>query len=117
MEALATTETENAEKVLDVVSPDLIAHIQVLVQTRSKKKLKEEIKKLDPADFAVILESLSDDNFSELFKLIDLNFDFDVLLELSDRLRQELVHIVGIKRLAKKLPDLDSDDAFFIIDE
>ena len=116
MKAL-TLEMDNAENILDVVSPDLIELLQNLIETKNKKQLKEEVKKLDPADFAVVLEALDKDNLEGLFSLIGSEFDFDVLLELSDHLRREVVGIISIKELAKHLPDLDSDDAFYIIDD
>lgn len=117
MDELATVVDDQNERALNVVSTDLVETIQTLVRNRRQKKLKIEVQKLDPADFSLVLESLPGDVFSDLFALIGTQFDFDVLLELPDHLRRELVDLVGIRELAKHLPDLDSDDAFFIIDD
>lgn len=110
-------ETSFATEVLDGVSPQLIQLVRDLVQKSQKKKLIEVIGPLEPADLAVLIEDFSTDERADFFTLVQSHFNFDVLLELSDHVRQEVVRLIGIKDLSKRLAELDSDDAFFLIDE
>ncbi|MEI8320917.1 MAG: magnesium transporter [Alphaproteobacteria bacterium] len=99
------------------ISDRLFDQIQDLVQRNKKDPLIEVIKDVDPADLASVLENLDLDDLKNFIRLSNISFHFDVLLELSDHRRQAMVQMIGIKTLAKRLHELDSDDAFCLIDE
>jgi len=108
---------EVTEAVLNGVSPELTEAVQAALRARSKKKLKLLVKDLDPADLSNIIQDLSPQEREDFFRLIESHFNFDVILELSDHIRQEVIKLIGIQQLAKRLPELESDDAFSLIDE
>jgi len=116
-ENLYTDSLEVVEHLLDGVSPELSKAIDSSIRSKNKKKLKKSVESLDPADLKIVIEDLSEEERQVFFHLIGSHFDFDVLLELSDHVRQEVVQLIGIQQLAKRLEELDSDDAFFLIDE
>lgn len=112
-----TQNQTSSDTSLDVISPHFLEEFLYALTRKNKKKLADLVKNLEPADLAVVLEGLSKANLELFFSLINSHFNFDVLLELSDHARQEAVRFIGIKDLAKRLEELDSDDAFILIDE
>ncbi len=102
---------------LDGISPETLGSIKKALEKSDKKTLIKLTTALEPADLASFLENLSSPERERFFALIQSQFNFDVLLELSDHVRQQVVRLIGIKDLSKRLAELDSDDAFFLIDE
>ena len=71
-----------------------------------------------PADIAEILDELEFENTCFLFELLEDNIAADVLVELEDDLREELLKIHSPKEIAEEFVDnMDSDDAADIISE
>jgi magnesium transporter len=71
-----------------------------------------------PADIAEILDELEFENACFLFELLEDNIAADVLVELEDDLREELLKIHSPKEIAEEFVDnMDSDDAADIISE
>ncbi|MFN7662412.1 MAG: magnesium transporter [Alphaproteobacteria bacterium] len=116
MENLHTAMDGN-ENILQGVSSDLIEAVRKSIKASNKKKLKALVKDLAAADLSIIIQDLSNQEREDFLTLVDSSFNFDVVLELSDHVRHEVIKKIGIQQLAKRLPELDSDDAFFLIDE
>lgn len=95
----------------------LLEQIYLALALGKKGLLLKNIESSESADLAWALEKLSFEELRGFIRLSQLNFNFDVLLEVSDDLRQDLIQLIGIRNLAKRLPELDSDDAFSLIDE
>ena len=111
------TVMEVTESVLSGISAEFTDVVHSALRSKNKKKLKLLVKDLDPADLGILIQDFSASEREDFFQLIDSNFNFDVVLELSDHIRQEVIKLIGIQQLAKRLPELESDDAFFLIDE
>lgn len=109
-------EVSSAENFAEVAER-LLAQIHAALETGKKKNLIQVIEKSESVDLAWALEELSISELKYFIKLSSANFNFDVLLDLSDHRRQECIQLIGTKELAKRLSELDSDDAFFLIDE
>lgn len=116
MENLHTAMDGN-ENILQGVSSDLIEAVRKSIKASNKKKLKALVKDLAAADLSIIIQDFSIQEREDFLTLVDSSFNFDVVLELSDHVRHEVIKKIGIQQLAKRLPELDSDDAFFLIDE
>jgi magnesium transporter len=116
METLHTA-MDVVDSVLDGLAPELMEPVHKALHSKNKKKLKLLIQDLNPADLSIVIQNLSLQEREEFFRLIESHFNFDVVLELSDHIRYEVIKLIGIQQLAKRLPELDSDDAFCLIDE
>lgn len=76
------------------------------------------IGELHPADLADILDEVKRDESAYLFKLIDKDKVSDVLIEMEEDAREELLSTYTSKEIAEELVgDLDSDDATDLIQE
>ena len=76
------------------------------------------IGELHPADLADILDEVKRDESAYLFKLIDKDKVSDVLMEMEEDAREELLSTYTSKEIAEELVgDLDSDDATDLIQE
>lgn len=76
------------------------------------------IGELHPADLADILDEVKRDEAAYLFKLIDKDKVSDVLMEMEEDAREELLSTYTSKEIAEELVgDLDSDDATDLIQE
>ncbi len=111
------TVMEASETVLNGISPELTEAVYAALHAKNKKKLKTLVKDLDPADLSILIQDFSTAEREDFFHMVESTFNFDVILELSDHTRHEVIKFIGIQQLAKRLPELDSDDAFCLIDE
>lgn len=76
------------------------------------------IGELHPADLADILDEVKREEAAYLFKLIDKDKVSDVLMEMEEDAREELLSTYTSKEIAEELVgDLDSDDATDLIQE
>ena len=73
---------------------------------------------LHPADMAVLLESLPPKERVVVWKLAEPEDDGDVLLEVSEAVRETLIESMGKDELLAAVEDLDADDlAELAVDE
>ncbi len=69
------------------------------------------------ADVADLLERLSRDDRVRLVELLRPTLDPEILSELDDTVRDEVVEVLGVEDLASALTELDSDDAVLVLEE
>ena len=68
-------------------------------------------------DIADLLERLHDENRSRLLTIMGPEFDGDVLIELDETVRDQVIDEVGLETVAQAVTQLESDDAVEIIEE
>jgi magnesium transporter len=68
------------------------------------------------AETADLLEQLDADNRARLIERIRHNFDPNILHELDESVREEVVEQLGGATVARAVANLDSDDALYVID-
>ncbi|ESU19418.1 magnesium transporter mgtE [Flavobacterium cauense R2A-7] len=69
------------------------------------------------ADIAEILDELDFDEATYIFKVLDSEKTAEILLELEDDLRENILRRLSAKEIAEELDELDTDDAADIIAE
>ena len=100
------------------LTKDFIGELNERIENKDQKSIITLIKDCHPADFAEILDELEFENACFLFELLEDNIAADVLVELEDDLREELLKIHSPKEIAEEFVDnMDSDDAADIISE
>lgn len=79
--------------------------------------LKQNVFELHDADIADVIDELSPEDASFLFRLLGKNTQGEVLIELEEDVREELLKTFSAKEIASQIETLDSDDATDIIAE
>ena len=100
------------------LTKDFIGELNERIEIKDQKSIITMITDCHPADIAEILDELEFENTCFLFELLEDNIAADVLVELEDDLREELLKIHSPKEIAEEFVDnMDSDDAADIISE
>tara|TARA_Y200000002_G_scaffold87499_1_gene69784 strand:+ start:2376 stop:3725 length:1350 start_codon:yes stop_codon:yes gene_type:complete len=100
------------------LTKDFIGELNKRIENKDQKSIITMITDCHPADIAEILDELEFENTCFLFELLEDNIAADVLVELEDDLREELLKIHSPKEIAEEFVDnMDSDDAADIISE
>ena len=100
------------------LSKKYIEHIQSLIEEQSVVKLKEELTEIHAADIAEIFEAIELEQAHFLHNIIEDEKSADILMELEDDLRDQLLDNLSPKEIAEEvLENLESDDAADIVSE
>ncbi len=100
------------------LTKDFIGELNKRIENKDQKSIITMITDCHPADIAEILDELEFENTCFLFEQLEDNIAADVLVELEDDLREELLKIHSPKEIAEEFVDnMDSDDAADIISE
>lgn len=99
------------------VDVQLLGDISDLIESKSDNLLKNILADIYPADIALIVENLSDDEGAYLFNLLDEENSAEVLLELSDYHRDYILENLPAEKISEIVGEMDSDDATDIIAE
>ena len=102
--------------------------LQTLLEKQQNTELQQYLRRLHPADIAYVLESLPMAKREEVWRSVDKNSYGEILLELSDAVRERIIPFIqndDIAQIARKLdsdeiadlfPDLPSDIANDLMD-
>jgi len=97
---------------------EFISELNELIHNKDQQSVLSSIQDCHPADIAEILDQLEFEDARFLFELLEDNIAADVLVELEDDLRENLLKIHSSKEIAEEFVDnMDSDDAADIISE
>jgi magnesium transporter len=99
------------------ISKDLIHELEQLIQNKNDRQLEVLLNDLHHADIAEILDQLDFDEATYIFKVLDSEKTAEILLELEDDLRENILKRLSAKEIAEELDELDTDDAADIIAE
>lgn len=88
-----------------------------LLENGRLAELAEQAAALPPSDLAGLLENLSEDDKRSLFDALDPRIAAEVVVELSDYSREQVLEDIATQRLADIVDDLPSDEATDIISE
>ena len=86
---------------------DLVEH---LVHKQSLAGLQKKLDELHPADIAYILEALPRDERLQVWDLVKAERDGDILLEVSDAVRESLIEAMAPQDLVAAAEQLDADE-------
>ena len=96
----------------DVFQPVLAA-----LESEDAAALVRALEPVHPADIADLLEQLGHDERVALVRLYGTEFDGDILSELDEGLREEIVGAMSPEVLAEAVRDLETDDVVDLIED
>jgi magnesium transporter len=94
-----------------------VAAILYAVEIDDREKLIELMEPLHPADIADLLEQISSYDRARLIRLYDLEFDGEILSELDEAIRDEVVALLTPQVLQEAMRELYSDDVVDILED
>lgn len=101
----------------DVLDPQRLADVRAAVQVADAPALHRLLDNLHPADVADLLEQISDANRAKLMGLWKGGIDGDVLSELADSIREDIIDGLEPAELAEAVRDLESDDVVDLVED
>ncbi|APX21358.1 MAG: magnesium transporter [Rhodobacteraceae bacterium] len=99
------------------LQPKNVAAILYAVDIGDRERLVELMEPLHPADIADLLEQINAFDRMRLIKLYDKEFDGDILSELDESIREEVIHALHPAVLADAVRELESDDVVDLLED
>ncbi|MEM8629647.1 MAG: magnesium transporter [Pseudomonadota bacterium] len=99
------------------LDPELVADVLASVEARDARRLHGLLDPLHAADVADVLEQIPADERIALLTLWSVEMDGDVLSELDEGLREEVIDALEPEVLAGAVRDLDSDDVVDLVED
>ena len=84
--------------------------VDELVQQQHLAELQQTLSELHPADIAYILEALPLEDRLTIWQLVRAESDGDILLEVSDAVRETLIADMDVQEIIAAAKDLDADE-------
>ncbi len=94
-----------------------VAAILYAVDVGDKARLDEQMGALHAADIADLLEQINSHDRARLIRLYGREFDGEILTELDEAIREEVIGILAPQVLADAVRDLESDDVVDLIED
>lgn len=94
-----------------------VSSILYAVEIEDSARLSELMDPLHPADIADLLEQISAFERARLIRLYDREFDGDILSELDESIRNEVVALLEPGVLQEAVRELDSDDVVDLLED
>ncbi|SEL07418.1 magnesium transporter [Roseovarius azorensis] len=95
----------------------LISRIMYALETGDREMLWAEMEPLHAADIADLLEQSNAYDRRRLIALYGQEFDGDILSELDESIREEVIGLLTPEVLAEAVRDLDSDDVVDLVED
>ncbi|EKE70084.1 MULTISPECIES: magnesium transporter [Roseobacteraceae] len=108
---------EEAEEDVYSLSARVLSSILFAVDTGNRTKLIELMEPLHAADIADLLEQVNAFDRRRLILLYGAEFDGDILSELDEGIRDEVIHVLRPEVLAEAVRELESDDVVDLIED
>lgn len=99
------------------LSKEIIQEISNLIFNKKNKEIKKLVDGIHYADLAEIINELESTERIYLIKIIDSDKTSDVLTEVDEDVRDEILKTLSEKEIAGEIKELDSDDAVDILSE
>ena len=99
------------------LSDDLINQVNSLVNNNEDKLLLAKLNEFHHADIAEIIEQLNFNQATYIIKLLESDKTSDVLMELDEDFREQILKNLSPKEIAEEVEELDTDDAADIMSE
>ena len=110
-------QVEEAEEDGYSLSARVLSSILFAVDTGNRTKLIELMEPLHAADIADLLEQVNAFDRRRLILLYGAEFDGDILSELDEGIRDEVIHVLRPEVLAEAVRELESDDVVDLIED
>ncbi|WP_375228460.1 magnesium transporter [Roseobacter sp. S98] len=100
-----------------LLGPRAIASILYAVDIEDRDKLTELMEPLHAADIADLLEQINAFDRTRLIRLYDREFDGEILSELDEGLREEVIGVLTPQVLNQAVREMDSDDVVDLVED
>ncbi|QJF50453.1 magnesium transporter [Roseobacter ponti] len=100
-----------------LLGPKAIAAILYAVDIEDREKLIELMEPLHAADIADLLEQINAFDRTRLIRLYDREFDGEILSELDEAIREEVIAVLTPQVLNQAIRDMDSDDVVDLVED
>lgn len=99
-----------------LLTTDFIRSVSAAIEAGDADELRALCEDLRPADVADLLEQLEEEERPELVRLLGSAFDAETLAELDEDVRDSIVEAMPTEQLAEAISELDSDEAAFVVE-
>lgn len=99
------------------LTTEYVEQLREAIASKNNVFLHEHLQEMHAADIALVINQLTIDEAHYLYDLLDENLAPDVLLELEEDRREELLSTYSTKEIAEQIDNMDSDDAADVINE
>ncbi len=113
-EILDQTQPRDEEGML---SSEFIHAIELALEQGNKKQILEYVCNLHEADTADLLEFLRPEQRSAFIEALGEDFDFNVIREVEQPVRDQLIEAMPNEQIAEGVRELDSDDAVYVLED
>jgi magnesium transporter len=96
-------------------TPELVRAVEEAVEADDKAKVRALLADVHGPDLADMIELLGPDERVAVIAALGSDFDFEVLTEVDESVRDQLVEALPNKVLAEGVQELDSDDAAYLL--
>jgi len=112
-----TTNEPEREEAAHPLNKQAVARIMEAVDTDDRDRLWQEMEPLHAADIADLLEQLGSGDRRSLIALYAHEFDGEILSELDESIREEVIGLLTPEVLADAVRELDSDDVVDLVED
>ncbi|MCZ4351069.1 magnesium transporter [Roseovarius aestuarii] len=112
-----TTDRADHDESEFVLDRQTVARIVQIVDQHDRDALVAEFEPLHAADIADLLEQLSAFDRRRVIDLYGVEFDGDILSELHESIREEVINLLNPEVLADAVRELDSDDVVDLVED
>jgi len=109
--------SNNAITYIEHFDPSLVSEIIFLVDKGDKETLLTIIDNLPHSDIADIINLLKPSERESFVSLIKDKFQAEILSDLEETVREEVIHYLGYNFVANLILKLDTDDAVHVIED
>ena len=99
------------------LQPAYLRAVEAALSAEDEGEVRALVKPLHPADVADLFEQLSCDRRAELATALGSDLSADVLSEMNDWVRDEVVGELAPAQVAEAVSEMDTDDAVALIEE
>ena len=114
---LAEAEAENELDEDDRLRPEFVRAVLDAVEAGDDEAARTLVEPLHPADIADLFELTPGDERAALARAVADLLDGDVLAEMNDYVREDLIDALDARQVADLASELDTDDAVAIIED
>ena len=111
------SKSNNAITYIEHFDPSLVSEIIFLVDKGDKETLLTIIDNLPHSDIADIINLLKPSERESFVSLIKDKFQAEILSDLEETVREEVIHYLGYNFVANLILKLDTDDAVHVIED
>lgn len=99
------------------LSAELVREIREVMEAGDRERLVELMAPLHPADIADLLEQMDEGPRHQLIDLYGMEFDGEILSELDESIREDVINALAPEVLTEAVRSLESDDVVDLLED